>query len=80
MKITAKEKLNDKARKIIDLVYDEVCNGGESSITSSFVGKNTNLKYELTVDLKVTDAKQKVTPEGPSFSSSEDDGLDESNI
>ena len=63
MKITTKEKLNDKARKMIDLIYDEVCNGGQESITSSFIGKKTGLKYKLTVE--VVNPSENLSPEGP---------------
>ena len=65
MKITTKEKLNDKARKMIDLIYDEVCNGGQESITSSFIGKKTGLKYKLTVGVEVVNPTENLSPEGP---------------
>ena len=67
MKITTKEKLNDKARKMIDLIYDEVCNGGEESITSSFIGKKTGLKYKLTVGIEVFNPAESLSPEGPTI-------------
>ena len=55
MRQTVREKLNDKSRKMIDLIHDEVCEGGEKTITSSFINQRSHLKYELTVALKVTD-------------------------
>ena len=63
MRQTVKEKLNDKARKMIDLVYDEVCEKGEKNIAAAFVDKKTQLKYELTLGLKVSNPKEEVTEE-----------------
>lgn len=63
MRQTVKEKLNDKARKMIDLVYDEVCEKGEKNIAAAFVDKKTQLKYELTLGLKVSDPEEEVVEE-----------------
>lgn len=65
MRQTVREKLNDKARKMIDLVHDEVCEGGEKTITSSFINQRSRLKYELTVALKVTDPNKEDEEEEP---------------
>ena len=67
MRQTVKEKLNDKARKMIDLVYDEVCDKGEKNIVAAFIDKKTQLKYELTLGLKVSDPEEVVSqdPETP---------------
>ena len=58
MKQSPKEKLNDKARKMIDLIYDEVRYGGERSITSTFTDKKVNSQYTLTVKIGVVDPRE----------------------
>lgn len=55
MKQTAKEKLNNKARKMIDLIYDEVEEGGEKEIESSFFDDRHQKKCKLTVKIAVVD-------------------------
>lgn len=50
-----KEKLNNKAAKMIDLALDEVFMGGEKSITASFKDSRNDKKvYNLTVTVGVT--------------------------
>ena len=50
-----KEKLNNKAAKMIDLALDEVFMGGEKSITASFKDSRNDKKvYNLTVTVEVT--------------------------
>lgn len=50
-----KEKLNNKAAKMIDLALDEVFMGGEKSITASFKdSRNDKKTYNLTVTVGVT--------------------------
>lgn len=63
MKQSPKEKLNDKARKMIDLIYDEVQEGGEKEISSSFVDPKTSFKCTLTVKVNVADCREIVDPE-----------------
>ena len=53
MKQRPKEILKNKSDKMIDLIFDEISDGGQKQITAAFT-KN-NLKYELSVQLKVTD-------------------------
>lgn len=54
VKQNPKEKLNNKAAKMIDLTLDEVFSGGEKSITASFKdSRYENKIYTLTVGLKV---------------------------
>ena len=55
MKQNSKEKLYDKSRKMIDLAYDEVKEGGVKDISASFVDSKTSLKYSLSVTLTVKD-------------------------
>lgn len=55
MKQTVKEKLNNKARKMIDLIYDEVEEGGEKEIESSFFDHKHQKKCKLTVKISVID-------------------------
>ena len=57
MKISPKEKLNDKAKKMIDLLFDEVAIGGTKDISTSFTSKN-GFKYFLTIGMTVVDPKQ----------------------
>jgi len=59
MRQTVREKLNDKSRKMIDLIYDEVCDEGEKTLNASFVDKRTHLKYDLEISLKVSYPKEK---------------------
>ena len=54
MRQTVREKLNDKSRKMIDLIYDEVCDEGEKTLDASFVDKKTHLKYDLEISLRVS--------------------------
>ena len=54
MKQTPKEKLNNKARKMIDLIYDEVVEGGEKEITASFFDSKTSTRLNLTVKVQVS--------------------------
>ena len=65
MRQTVKEKLNDKGRKMIDLIYDEVCDKGEKNIVAAFIDKKTQLKYELTLGLKVSDPEEEEVVEEP---------------
>ena len=54
MKQRPKEILKNKADKMIDLIIDEIEEGGEKQIVSAF--KKNSLRYELTVQLRVSDA------------------------
>lgn len=55
VKQNPKEKLNNKSIKIIDLILDEVYDGGEKIITASFRDKkHTDKKYTLTIGLEVS--------------------------
>lgn len=56
MKMRPKEILKNKSDKMIDLIADEVEEGGEKEITASF-SKN-NLKYTLTVKVKLEDTSK----------------------
>lgn len=91
MRQTVKEKLNDKSRKMIDLIYDEVCEEGEKTLTASFIDKRTNLKYDLEVSLKVSYPKKEddgfeeyepstADPETPIGSTESGDSTDSENI
>lgn len=53
-----KEILKNKSDKMIDLIVDEVENGGEKEISAAFT-KN-NLKYTLTVKLNISDVNQSI--------------------
>lgn len=54
VKQNPKEKLNNKAVKMIDLALDEVFMGGEKSITASFRDMRMSKKiYTLTIGVKV---------------------------
>lgn len=75
MRQTVKEKLNDKTRKMIDLIYDEVCEGGEKNIAAAFTDKRTHLKYELQMSLKVADP-DKEEEVAPSDSETQDPVID----
>ena len=55
MKQTVKEKLNDKSRKMIDLIYDEVVDGGEKEFSASFIDYKNSQKCILSVKIQVTD-------------------------
>lgn len=55
MKQTVKERLNDKARKIVDLIYDEVSERGKKSIKTSFVDNKTGIRYTLCVEIEAQD-------------------------
>lgn len=57
MKETPKEKLYDKARKMIDLIFDEVYEGGEKEITASYVDPKFKKKHTLTVKVKIEDSE-----------------------
>lgn len=55
VKQNPKEKLNNKAAKMIDLALDEVFNGGEKVISASFNdAKDENKKYTLTIGVNVS--------------------------
>lgn len=55
VKQNPKEKLNNKAAKMIDLALDEVFEGGSKAITASFKDKKFDDKiYTLTVQVDVT--------------------------
>lgn len=54
VKQNPKEKLNNKAVKMIDLALDEVFMGGEKSISASFRDSRAPKKiYTLTIGVKV---------------------------
>lgn len=72
MKQTPKEKLNNKARKMIDLIYDEVIEGGEKEITSSFLDPKTSTRLNLTVKVKVS--RDIYPPEIPDIQDLEGEG------
>lgn len=58
-----KEKLNNKAAKMIDLALDEVFMGGEKSITASFKDSRNDKKvYNLTVTVGVTFEEEATNP------------------
>lgn len=77
MRQTTKEKLNDKSRKMIDLMYDEICEGGEKTISISFVDKRKRLKYELTSTLKIGEPVEETeTPEENNTENQEGDGTE----
>lgn len=58
MKATSKERLNDKARKMIDLIHDEVIDGGEKSISSSFLDHKNGNRYTLEIKVKVDNPRE----------------------
>lgn len=55
-----KEILYDKSRKMIDLIYDEVCDTGEKSLETVFVNQKSHLRYKLTVGVEVVDPKKAI--------------------
>ena len=61
MKPHPKEKLNNKANKMIDLILDEIVNGGSKTIAAGFTDDKEKKSYVLTVGLTVT----KTIDEGP---------------
>lgn len=53
MKPHPKEKLNNKAHKMIDLILDEIENGGSKTIAAGFIDDKEKKSYVLTVGLTV---------------------------
>ena len=54
MKPHPKEKLNNKAYKMIDLIIDEISEGGSKTITAGFVDEKEKKQFILTVGLTVS--------------------------
>lgn len=73
MKQTVKERLNDKARKIVDLIYDEVSEMGKKSIKTSFVDNKTGVRYTLCVEIEAQDDVQTSLSQYVEDLSAEDD-------
>lgn len=64
MKASPKEILNNKSNKMVDLILDEIRNGGSKTIAAGFTHEKTNKNYVLTVGITVTDVENTVsTPE-----------------
>lgn len=65
MKPNPKEKLNNKAHKMIDLILDEIKNGGSKTIAAGFTDENLKKNYVLTVGLTVNSTVEEppTTPE-----------------
>ena len=64
MKPNPKEKLNNKAHKMIDLILDEIEKGGSKTIAAGFSDEKEKKSYILTVGLTVADViDAPVTPE-----------------
>jgi len=53
MRQSPKEKLYDKAKKMIDLIYDEVCDTGDKTLDTVFVNQKNHLRYKLTIGVEV---------------------------
>ena len=65
VKQNPKEKLNNKAAKMIDLALDEVFQGGEKTITASFHdAKDEEKLYTLTIGVKVSWPQAQVIEDG----------------
>lgn len=80
MKISTKERLNDKARKMIDLIYDEVKNTGEKEIITTFIDDKSRLKTTLSVNIKVSnpvDEDEVIDEDVIDFPIDLDDGVDD---
>lgn len=64
MKPHPKEKLNNKANKMIDLILDEIEKGGSKTIAAGFSDEKEKKSFILTVGLTVADIiDAPVTPE-----------------
>lgn len=65
MKPHPKEKLNNKANKMIDLILDEIKTGGSKTITAGFTDEKEKKNYILTVGLTVSSTieEEPMTPE-----------------
>ena len=63
MKPHPKEKLNNKAHKMIDLILDEIEKGGSKTIAAGFTDEKEKKSYVLTVGLTV--AAETVAPTTP---------------
>ena len=61
MKATPKEILNNKSNKMVDLILDEIRNGGSKTIAAGFTHEKTKKNYVLTVGVTVTDVETEVT-------------------
>lgn len=61
MKATPKEILNNKSNKMVDLILDEIRNGGSKTIAAGFTHEKTKKNYVLTVGITVTDIETEVS-------------------
>ena len=61
MKATPKEILNNKSNKMVDLILDEIRNGGSKTIAAGFTHEKTKKNYVLTVGITVADVETEVT-------------------
>lgn len=64
MRASPKEILNNKSNKMVDLILDEIRDGGSKTIAAGFTHDKTKKNYVLTVGVTVTDVETNVnTPE-----------------
>lgn len=62
MKASPKEILNNKSNKMVDLILDEIRNGGAKTITAGFTDKNDK-QYILTVGISVSNPDEDIDME-----------------
>lgn len=62
MKPHPKEKLNNKANKMIDLILDEIVNGGSKTIAAGFIDDKEKKSYVLTVGITVAKTEGDTVP------------------
>lgn len=58
MKATPKEILNNKSNKMVDLILDEIRDGGSKTITAGFTDHKKDKNYILTVGITVADVEK----------------------
>ena len=64
MKASPKEILNNKSNKMVDLILDEIREGGSKTIAAGFTHDKTKKNYVLTVGITVTDVEENIdTPQ-----------------
>lgn len=60
MRASPKEKLNNKSNKMVDLILDEIEDGGSKTITAGFTSDKEKKSYILTVGITVADIAEEI--------------------
>lgn len=63
MRASPKEILNNKSNKMVDLILDEIREGGSKTITAGFTDDKKDKNYVLTVGITVTDIDKETVVE-----------------